>query len=276
MAKGTPPRDLPLADPSNYLARIKQVQWDHYYMSIARNVETRANCHGTSVGAVLVLNNRIISTGFNGTPEGFPNCEDGGCVRCQQRELRAEGRAAEIKDPLFLNDGKHLDVCICVHAEANALLSAARYGTRTDGATLYSTYTPCFCCLKEAIQAGVKRIVYLKPWIQAKSAVLRRQYALLAEHLRGPNGERYFEQLQSQSELLSDTGGRKREPVLDKLIPEDTHGVPGIRRPKKVRPKKAPPKRQSATTKPSTKRTPPTAARTTRKRATRAKPPDTT
>lgn len=268
MAKATPPRDIPLADPSSYLPRIKQVQWDHYYMSIAQNVQTRANCSGTSVGAVLVLNNRIISTGFNGTPQGFPNCRDGGCVRCQQRELRDEGRLGEIKDPLFLSDGKHLDVCICVHAEANALLSAARYGTRTDGATLYSTYTPCFCCLKEAIQAGVERIVYLKPWVQAKSAILRQQYALLAEHLRGPNGERYFEQLQSQAELLRHTGGRARPPVLDKLIPKDTHGVPGIRIPPAR-------KKRSQATKATAKTTANTVPKAAKKPAPRTKRPGT-
>jgi dCMP deaminase len=216
-----PGTDIPHADPSSYLPRIKQIQWDHYYMQVAETVQTRANCWGTSVGAVLVLHNRIVSTGFNGTPEGFPNCRDGGCERCRQRELRAAGRVSEVTDPLFLGEGKHLDVCICVHAEANALLSAARYGTRTDGATLYSTYTPCFSCLKEMIQAGVRRVVYLNPWRQAESDAMRQQYRLLAEHLRGANGEHNFEQLARQCDLLDYTGGAVRQPALDDRIPQE-------------------------------------------------------
>lgn len=248
MAAKRPERAIPQADPSSYLPRIKQIQWDHYYMSIAKTVETRANCWGTSVGAVLVLNNRIVSTGFNGTPEGFPNCTDGGCERCRQRELRDEGRLAEVDDPLFLGDGKHLDVCICVHAEANAMLAAARYGTRIDGATLYSTWTPCFSCLKESIQAGIQRVVYLRPWFQAESDTLKQQYGLLAEHLRGPKGERNFEQLRSQAELLQHTGGAMREPVLDDDIPEDTHGVPGVSKSKGSR-ASSPRKAKSAATK---------------------------
>jgi dCMP deaminase len=215
---------IPQMDPSSYLPRIKQIQWDHYYMQVAVTVQTRANCWGTSVGAVLVLHNRIVSTGFNGTPEGFPNCRDGGCERCRQRELRDEGRVAEVTDSLFLGEGKHLDVCICVHAEANALLSAARYGTRTDGATLYSTYTPCFSCLKEMIQAGVRRVVYLNLWQQAESDAMRQQYRLLAEHLRGANGEHNFEQLARQCDLLEHTGGAVRNPVLDDQIRQEDVG----------------------------------------------------
>jgi dCMP deaminase len=202
-------------------------------MQVAETVETRANCWGTSVGAVLVLHNRIISTGFNGTPEGFPNCEDGGCERCRQRELRGAGRVSEVTDPLFLGKGKHLDVCICVHAEANALLSAARYGTRTDGATLYSTYTPCFSCLKEMIQAGVRRVVYLNSWDQAESDAMRQQYRLLAEHLRGAAGEHNFEQLARQRDLLAHTGGVVRSPCLDDRVPQNGVGkvkTPGPRK----------------------------------------------
>ncbi len=235
-------RDIPHADPSSYLPRIKQIQWDHYYMQVAMTVETRANCWGTSVGAVLVLHNRIISTGFNGTPEGFPNCEDGGCERCRQRELRVAGRVSEVTDPLFLGKGKHLDVCICVHAEANALLSAARYGTRTDGATLYSTYTPCFSCLKEMIQAGVRRVVYLNSWDQAESDAMRQQYRLLAEHLRGATGEHNFEQLARQRDLLTHTGGKVRSPCLDDEVPQDDVGKVKASSPPATKRRRAQPK----------------------------------
>jgi dCMP deaminase len=240
-------KDIPVADPSNYLPRIKQIQWDHYYMQVAETIETRANCWGTAVGAVLVLHNRIISTGFNGTPEGFPNCRDGGCERCRQRELVSEGRFSEVTDPLFRSKGKHLDVCICVHAEANALLSASRYGAQTDGATLYATYRPCFSCLKEMIQAGVRRVVYLNPWDQSDTAVMRQQYELLAQHLRGADGGYNFEQLARQRDLLNHTGGQVRDPDLDDRIPQE----PAVAKPQRKQASQGSKKKPSAKKRPA-------------------------
>lgn len=207
----------PPIDPTTFLSRPSQVQWDHYYMEVAKTVQTRANCSGTKVGAVRVVGNRIVSTGFNGTPAGFPNCLDGGCVRCRDRELGEQGRYSEASDRnLARNRAKQLDLCICVHAEANAILSGARFGNRTEGACLYSTHSPCFSCLKETIQAGVERIVYLHPWSPSDSPSLARQYELLKEHLRGTD-ERNFEQLALQGEWL-DEGAKSRAPDLDSEV----------------------------------------------------------
>lgn len=186
-------------------------------MSVAQTVRTRANCLGSRVGAVLVRENRIISTGFNGTPAGFPNCEDSGCVRCRERFLKDEGRLAEISVPELASGPKQLDLCVCVHAEANAILSAARFGNLTRDATLYSTHKPCFACLKEAVQAGVGRIVFLKDWVPDKRDVLLQQYRLLAEHLRGGE-ERNFEQLARQKDLIAFTAVEPRDPCLDDEI----------------------------------------------------------
>lgn len=180
-------------------------------MDIALTVRNRANCTGQHVAAVLVCNNRIISTGFNGTPAGFPNCTDGGCERCRQRELPEAER-----DPVFQMEGKHLDLCICVHAESNAFLSAAREGIKTEGSVLYVTHKPCFTCLKEAVQVGIKRVVYLYEYDHGQSSSLKQQYEQLAEHLRA-NDARNFEQLATQAELLGG-GGSLREPNLDKRI----------------------------------------------------------
>jgi len=119
-------------------------------MRIAMAVRERANCRGSRVGAILVLNDRIISTGYNGTPEGMTNCDDCGCHRCAHREKYKPGQS--------------YDVCICVHAEENALLSAARFGIAIQRADLYSTMRPCFGCTKEAIQAKISRIFYLHEW----------------------------------------------------------------------------------------------------------------
>ena len=152
-------------------------------MAIARAVREAANCLGSQVGAVLVVDDHIVSTGYNGTPSGFTNCLDGGCVRCRDRRLLAEGRGDEMADPEHV-PGRGLDRCICVHAEQNALLAAARFGMRADGATLYSTLSPCFGCLKEAIQAGVRRIVYELEYPAAVDGPIAEQYQRLAEHLR--------------------------------------------------------------------------------------------
>ncbi len=206
---------LAIADPIGSIARIRQVQWDHYYMQIALTVRSRANCTGQHVAAVLVCNDRIVSTGFNATPQGMPDCEDGGCEICRQRELPVRERT----DPIFAIEGTHLDICICSHAEANALLGAARDGVVTDGTTLYVTHKPCFMCLQDAVQAGVRRIVYLRDYELGQSQGLKQQYELLAEHLRADDAQN-FERLASQRALINETGLTVREPNLDHLLGE--------------------------------------------------------
>jgi dCMP deaminase len=122
-----------------------------YFMNIALSVRERANCRGRRVGAVLTLNDRIIATGYNGTPAGIKNCTEGGCYRCDNR------------DKTF-KSGTAYDICICVHAEQNALLSAARFGIAVEGATLYTTHQPCFGCAKELLQAKVAKVYYIEDW----------------------------------------------------------------------------------------------------------------
>jgi dCMP deaminase len=119
-------------------------------MRIALTVRSRANCTGRRVGAIIVRDRRILSTGYNGTPTEMTNCEDGGCHRCAHPDKYASG--------------EHYDVCICVHAEQNALLAAARFGVAIEGCTLYTTLQPCFGCLKELLQASVREVCYLQPW----------------------------------------------------------------------------------------------------------------
>jgi len=122
--------------------------WDTYYMDIARAVAARSNCIRRRVGALIVVDRSIISTGYNGSPMGVRNCSEGGCARCASEAPSGSG----------------YDTCICVHAEQNAFLLAARHGNATDGGGLYSTLRPCFGCLKEAIQAGIREIVYAEPY----------------------------------------------------------------------------------------------------------------
>jgi dCMP deaminase len=119
-------------------------------MHIAMAVRRRAACTGNRVGAILVLDDRIISTGYNGTPAGMTNCDQGGCFRCANREKFASG--------------KGYDLCICVHAEQNALLSSARFGISTQGSIMYTTMRPCFGCTKELLQAKIKSVRYMHEW----------------------------------------------------------------------------------------------------------------
>jgi len=118
--------------------------WDAYYLGIARAVAARASCLRRQVGAVIVVDNAILASGYNGTPIGVQNCDQGGCPRCASEAPVGAG----------------YDACICVHAEQNAIAFAARHGNATKGGTLYTTVRPCFGCAKEAIQAGIRRIVY--------------------------------------------------------------------------------------------------------------------
>lgn len=122
--------------------------WDDYFITIAWVVSSRSSCSRRAVGALIVTDKRIVSTGYNGTPFGVANCDEGGCPRCASDEPAQAG----------------YDWCLCVHAEQNAIALAARQGTATQGATIYVTLRPCFGCLKEAIQAGIREIVFDQPF----------------------------------------------------------------------------------------------------------------
>jgi dCMP deaminase len=139
-----------------------------YFMGIAVAVRERADCRGQKVGAVIVLDGRIVATGYNGTPSKMVNCSDGGCLRCANRDKKyASGTA--------------YDLCICVHAEQNAILSAARFGISVQGATLYTTTQPCFGCLKEMLQVRISSVYYIHPWRSPRDPDQERQYNKLLE-----------------------------------------------------------------------------------------------
>ena len=124
--------------------RDPRPSWDEYFMEIAHVVAKRSNCSRRKVGAVVMNRNHILSAGYNGTPRGVKNCFEGGCPRCAG------------KTP----SGKGLDVCLCTHAEQNAICQAALHGVAIDGATLYVTISPCLICAKLIINAGIREVVY--------------------------------------------------------------------------------------------------------------------
>ena len=149
-----------------YSCRMESTKPDkhEYYMDIAATVAERADCTGTKVGAVVVVGDRIVSTGYNGAPDGVTNCSDGGCPRCRARQ----------ED--MVESGDHLDKCLCVHAEENAILSAARHGIALENCSIYTTVQPCLGCLRQLIQIRAQTVYYVSPFPMqdlAKDAYLR-------------------------------------------------------------------------------------------------------
>jgi dCMP deaminase len=118
--------------------------WDEYFMNIAKVVALRSNCMKRKIAAVIVKDKRIISTGYNGTPRGIKNCNEGGCPRCNAIDA----------------SGKDLGECLCSHGEENAIVQAAYHGVSVKGSTLYTTFSPCLMCTKMIINAGIAEVVY--------------------------------------------------------------------------------------------------------------------
>ena len=112
-------------------------------MAIAGEVSRRSTCLRRQVGAILVVDRRILATGYNGAPSNVPHCEEVGCLR----------------EKMKVPSGERHELCRGLHAEQNAMIQAARHGVRIDGATLYTTHHPCSMCAKMAINAGIRRIV---------------------------------------------------------------------------------------------------------------------
>lgn len=110
--------------------------WDRYFMDIAQVVATRATCDRRHVGAVIVRDKAILSTGYNGSISGLPHCDEVG----------------------HMMENDH---CVAtLHAEANAIVQAARHGVMIDGASIYVTASPCWSCFKQIANAGLRRVVY--------------------------------------------------------------------------------------------------------------------
>src|ERR1035437_5689683 len=146
--------------------------WEHYFMNIARVVAMRGNCLRRQVAAVIVLDQRIISTGYNGTPRGVRNCCEGGCPRC----------ASDAPSSSDLHE------CICSHAEENAITQAAYHGISVRGGTLYSLLSPCLICAKMIINAGLHEVVYDAEYeFGAQTKALLQAAGVRYRRLAGPD-----------------------------------------------------------------------------------------
>ena len=121
---------------SEPVSRPPRASWDDYFMAIARVVSSRSTCDRKFVGAVIVRNRTILSTGYNGSIRGLPHCSEVG----------------------HMMEGGH---CVAtIHAEANAILQAARNGVTIEGSSLYVTASPCWNCFKACANSGIVRICY--------------------------------------------------------------------------------------------------------------------
>ena len=120
-------------------------KWDKRFMEMTELVGSWASCYRRKVGAVIIKDKRVMTTGYNGASAGITSCmERGECIR----------------EKLNIPSGTHAETCYAAHAEQNAIIQAARYGINIDGATLYCTHQPCGICAKMIINAGIKRVVY--------------------------------------------------------------------------------------------------------------------
>lgn len=118
--------------------------WDEYFMNIVDLVKERSTCLRRKVGALIVKDKRILTTGYNGAPAGCAHCLDIGCLRQE----------------LNIPSGERHELCRASHAEQNAIVQAANYGVSIKGGTIYVTTQPCVICSKLIINAGISRVVY--------------------------------------------------------------------------------------------------------------------
>ncbi|SPF55992.1 Deoxycytidylate deaminase [Candidatus Desulfosporosinus infrequens] len=122
----------------------KRPSWDSYFMQLALVVAGRSTCLRRQVGAVMVKDKQILSTGYNGSPAGLRHCDEVGCLR----------------QSLSIPSGERHEICRAVHAEQNALVQAAKHGVAIAGADLYTTHQPCVLCTKLMINVGINRVIY--------------------------------------------------------------------------------------------------------------------
>ncbi len=122
--------------------------WQQYFMKMAYLASERSTCLRRKVGAVIVRNNQILSTGYNGSPKGVRHCSQTGCLRQQMN----------------IPSGQRHEMCRGVHAEQNAIIQAAVNGHSIKGAELYCTNQPCSICAKIIINSEIKKVYIAEPY----------------------------------------------------------------------------------------------------------------
>jgi dCMP deaminase len=141
----------------------ERMELDEYFMSVAHLVSKRSTCLRRPVGAIVVKRKRILTTGYNGAPRNLRHCMEVGCLR----------------DKLGISSGERHELCRGVHAEQNAIIQGAVFGTSVEGGTIYTTTFPCVLCSKLVINAGLKEIVYSEGYADELSAELLEESGIL-------------------------------------------------------------------------------------------------
>lgn len=135
---------------------------DEYFMNMAKVASTMTTCKRRSVGAIIVKDKQVLSTGYNGAPKNTSHCIEVGCMR----------------DELKIPSGKNPELCRAVHSEQNAIIQAALNGRNTQDATLYCTHQPCVICAKMIINAGITKVVYENDYPDDLAISLMREAGL--------------------------------------------------------------------------------------------------
>ena len=117
--------------------------WDEYFIKIAALVSERSTCLRHHVGAIIVKDRRILTTGYNGAASNTKDCLELGCLRDEQK----------------IASGERHEICRAIHAEQNAIIQAGKHGENVEGGTIYCTHSPCIICAKMIVNAGIKKIV---------------------------------------------------------------------------------------------------------------------
>ena len=150
----------------------KRIDIDSYFLKIAKVVAERSTCARHNVGAVIVKNKKIISTGYNGAAAGVKDCLELGCLR----------------NALKIPSGTRHEICRAIHAEQNAIIQAALHGTSTENSTLYCTHFPCILCAKMIVNAGIKKVVSSGDYPSDDSKVLFKEAKIQFEIAVCPDG----------------------------------------------------------------------------------------
>ena len=152
---------------------MQRPSWDKYFIEITRLVATRSTCLRRGVGALLVKNRNILTTGYNGAPSGIKHCDKSGCIRQQTNTP----------------SGERHELCRGLHAEQNAIIQAAKHGVNIDGATLYCTTMPCVICAKMLINSGVRRVVFDESYSDELARAMFIESGVEIEYFENAGGE---------------------------------------------------------------------------------------
>lgn len=164
------------------MAQIARPTWDQYFMRMAFMAASRSSCTRRKVGAIIVKDNNVIATGYNGPPAGLANCDLVGCIR----------------DDLNVPSGERHELCRGLHAEQNAIIQAAVHGSSIRDGVIYTTTHPCVVCSKMIINSHINEIIYAEGYpdelaelMLIESAIKKRQFSLPEKEVEIMLGDYY-------------------------------------------------------------------------------------